>query len=163
MCSLRRLTPSDLQILVQNPSAAMNIPSEGQLIDWATVALDTRCAQAEITLRIVDPIEGAALNAHYRHKQGPTNVLSFPYTPPRGMEGFLLGDIVICASVVEQEALDQQKPLEAHWAHMVVHGILHLLGYDHEQVEEAVVMEALENKLLRALHFEPPYGEQSNQ
>jgi probable rRNA maturation factor len=165
MCSLKNLKPSlssqaiGLSITIQNPSAETRVPTDGQLIQWAIKALDTRCQEAEITIRIVDPTEGAALNTHYRHKNGPTNVLAFNYSPPTGMEGLLLGDIVICAAVVATEAQDQQKPLEAHWAHMVVHGVLHLLGYDHEQVSDALIMEALENTILKALDFEPPYGE----
>ncbi len=148
-----------MSIAIQNPSAETDIPTDIQLIQWAKAALDTRCEQAEITIRIVDPTEGAALNAQYRHKDGPTNVLSFSYPPPMGMEALLLGDIVICAAVVAAEAKDQHKPLQAHWAHMVVHGVLHLLGYDHEQARDAVTMEALENRILKALDFEPPYGE----
>jgi len=165
MCSLKnpkQPTSSQaigLSIAIQNASSDPDIPGDTQLIQWAIKALDTRCQQAEITIRIVDPTEGTALNTHYRHKDGPTNVLSFSYTPPMGMEALLLGDIVICALVVAAEAKDQQKPLEAHWAHMVVHGILHLLGYDHEQDTDAVIMEALENSILKALDFEPPYGE----
>ena len=164
MCSLRtqkqpRSLQTSLSIAVQNPSNDPDVPTDIQLIQWAKAAFDTRCEQAEITIRITDPTEGAMLNAQYRHKDGPTNVLSFSYTPPRGMETLLLGDIVICAAVVAVEAKDQQKPLEAHWAHMVVHGVLHLLGYDHEQAAEAVIMEALENRILKALDFEPPYGE----
>ena len=165
MCSLKiQKQPKShhetgLSIVVQNPAAETSVPTDIQLIQWAEAALDTRCQQAEITIRIVDPTEGTGLNTHYRHKDGPTNVLSFSYTPPIGMEALLLGDIVICASVVAAEAKDQQKPLEAHWAHMVVHGVLHLLGYDHEQAADAVIMEALENTILKALDFEPPYGE----
>ena len=166
MCSLKNAkqpTSSQaigLSIAIQNASSDPDIPTDIQLTQWAIKALDTRSEQAEITIRIVDPTEGATLNAQYRHKEnGPTNVLSFSYTPPMGMEALLLGDIVICAAVVATEAQDQQKPLEAHWAHMVVHGVLHLLGYDHEQVSDALIMEALENTILKALDFEPPYGE----
>ncbi len=153
MCSLKtQKQPTSLQtalkIVVQNPSAETDIPTDIQLIQWAEAALDTRSEQAEITIRIVDPSEGTALNTQYRHKEGPTNVLSFSYMPPTGMEALLLGDIVICAAVVAAEAKDQQKSLDAHWAHMVVHGVLHLLGYDHEQVAEALIMEALENRIL---------------
>ena len=90
--------------MVQNPAAETSVPTDIQLIQWAEAALDTRCQQAEITIRIVDPTEGTGLNTHYRHKDGPTNVLSFSYTPPIGMEALLLGDIVICASVVAAEA-----------------------------------------------------------
>lgn len=164
MCSLkiqkqRKSPQTGLSIVVQNPSSDPSVPTDIQLTRWAKAALDTRCEQAEITIRIVNTTEGAALNAQYRHKDNATNVLSFSYTPPTGMEALLLGDIVICALVVAAEAKDQQKPLQAHWAHMVVHGVLHLLGYDHEQDMDAVIMEALENTILKALDFEPPYGE----
>jgi probable rRNA maturation factor len=142
-------------------------PTAAQLKHWAAQTL-CFCGKdgAELTLRLVDADESAALNAHYRHKTGPTNVLSFPYDPLFTSEhpGFgeharIMGDIVICVPVVIQEALAQQKTPEAHFAHMVVHGVLHVLGYDHETETDALVMQPLENKLLIQLGFDAPYGE----
>ncbi|WP_288791436.1 rRNA maturation RNase YbeY, partial [uncultured Enterobacter sp.] len=97
------------------------------------------------------------LNLTYRGKDKPTNVLSFPFEAPPGIEMPLLGDLIICRQVVEQEAKEQQKPLEAHWAHMVVHGSLHLLGYDHIEDDEAEEMESLETEIMLALGYEDPY------
>lgn len=101
--------------------------------------------------------ESHSLNLTYRGKDKPTNVLSFPFEVPPGMEMSLLGDLVICRQVVEKEAQEQGKPLEAHWAHMVVHGSLHLLGYDHIEDDEAEEMEALETEIMLALGYEDPY------
>lgn len=112
---------------------------------------------SEVTIRIVDEAEMTELNETYRHKSGPTNVLSFPFDAPIELEVKLLGDIVICASVVNKEAKAQGKSSDAHWAHMVVHGILHLQGYDHIEDDEAEVMEALEINLLQQLGYTNPY------
>ena len=112
----------------------------------------------EITIRIVDEMESQHLNHEYRGKDKPTNVLSFPFDAPPGVELELLGDLVICRQVVEREAKEQEKDLFAHWAHMVVHGSLHLLGYDHIQDDEAEEMEAIEISVLNALGFENPYA-----
>ncbi len=154
MCSLK--DPTHI-IVVQNPSQA-TVPTDIQLIQWAEKALEGRTQHAEITLRIVDPIEGAALNTQYRHKPGPTNVLSFGYPHPSDKDA-MIGDIVICAAVVAAEAKAQHKPFDAHFAHMVVHGVLHLLGYDHEQAEDALIMEALESTLVQDFGFAHPYGD----
>ena len=105
----------------------------------------------------MDEDEGAELNEAYRRKQGPTNVLSFPFEAPPGVELSLLGDIVVCAPVVAREAGEQGKILESHWAHMVVHGCLHLLGYDHMEPVEAEAMEALETEILGGLGYPNPY------
>ena len=105
----------------------------------------------------VDEAESHELNLTYRGKDKPTNVLSFPFEAPPGIEMPLLGDLIICRQVVEQEAKEQQKPLEAHWAHMVVHGSLHLLGYDHIEDNEAEEMESLETEIMLALGYEDPY------
>jgi probable rRNA maturation factor len=131
---------------------------------WARSALadDVR---GELTVRIVDESEGAELNTRYRGKKGATNVLSFPAEsaePPTGSsdaDGLLpFGDVVICAAVVEREEREQGKPLAAHWAHMVVHGTLHLQGFDHEKAADAAVMEARERLLLAKLGFPDPYS-----
>ena len=111
----------------------------------------------ELLIRIVDTVESQDLNRDYRGKDKPTNVLSFPFEAPPGMELPLLGDLVICRQVVEAEAIEQGKPLMAHWAHMVVHGSLHLLGYDHIEDEEAEEMEQLERDIMQELGFADPY------
>lgn len=113
--------------------------------------------EVELAIRIVDEAESAALNHAYRHKTGPTNVLSFPCEVPAGVPNALLGDLVICAQVVEREAREQGKPSAAHWAHMVIHGILHLRGYDHQREAEAERMEALEVDILARLEYPNPY------
>jgi probable rRNA maturation factor len=113
--------------------------------------------EAELTVRIVDRDESQQLNHQYRNKNRPTNVLSFPFQNPPGITLPLLGDLVICKNVVEIEALEQHKTLTEHWAHMLVHGTLHLLGYDHIDSQEAVEMESLETKLLSELGFTDPY------
>ncbi|MCW9024718.1 MAG: rRNA maturation RNase YbeY [Gammaproteobacteria bacterium] len=113
--------------------------------------------ECELTVRIVDEEESAALNEQYRDKQGPTNVLSFPFECPPEVELNLLGDLVICAPVVEREAQEQQKTVTAHWAHMLVHGCLHLLGHDHLTETEAEGMEQREIAILNELGFSNPY------
>ena len=112
---------------------------------------------AELSIRIVDEAESADLNHTYRHKSGPTNVLSFPCEVPDGVPLDLLGDLVICAPVVAREAQAQGKASEAHWAHMVIHGVLHLRGYDHIDTAEAERMEALEIDILSRLGYPNPY------
>lgn len=112
----------------------------------------------EISLRVADRDEVATLNHAYRGKSGPTNVLSFPTDLPEGVESGLLGDIVICAPLVEREALEQGKPLDAHWAHLTIHGVLHLLGHDHLIESEAEAMEALEVETLAQLGYADPYS-----
>lgn len=127
---------------------------------WVRAALDAAHAGAEISVRIVDEPEMRELNARYRHKDYPTNVLSFPAGLPPGVDVPLLGDIVICAPLVEREAAEQHKAPRAHWAHLLVHGTLHLLGHDHERARDAEVMEALERRILAGLKFPDPYREQ---
>ena len=140
------------QIAVQRASTVASIPKNKELKQWAIAALSAKIDEAEVTIRIVDVSEMTELNTRYRHKQGPTNVLSFPFDIPP-----LLGDIIICAEVVQREANEQHKSLEAHWAHMVVHGVLHLLGYDHEIENDALKMEAEEIIILSGLNFPNPY------
>lgn len=136
----------DLQLAVENEHG---LPSEAEFALWLTRTITPFQAQAEVTVRIVDEAESHALNLNYRGKDKPTNVLSFPFEAPSGMEMDLLGDLVICRQVVEREAIEQNKPLQAHWAHMVVHGSLHLLGYDHIEDDEAEEMESLETELCK--------------
>jgi len=152
--------PRRLAVTVQDAACVPGTPSPQQLRAWARHALGG-AACGELTLRIVDEEEGAALNSRYRGKRGPTNVLSFGVEPPPegpGGELLPLGDLVICAAVVQREAAEQGKPARAHWAHMVVHGVLHLRGYDHETAAEAAAMEARERELLAALGFPDPYS-----
>lgn len=146
----------DLQVAVQD---AGQLPAAQDFRHWLEHTLTGRMDEAEMTLRIVDEDEISHLNQTYRGKQGPTNVLSFPFEPPPGVELPLLGDVIICKAVVEREAAAQGKPLEAHWAHMVIHGVLHLLGYDHIEEVEAEAMEALEITLLNDLGYDNPYQE----
>lgn len=134
-----------------------DLPSEATLQGWLDGTILGFLEEAEVTVRIVDEAESRELNLTYRGKDKPTNVLSFPFEAPPGMELPLLGDLVICRQVVEQEAVEQNKPLEAHWAHMVVHGSLHLLGYDHIEDEEAEEMEQLERDIMQELGFADPY------
>lgn len=142
---------------LQQASTAANLPSETQFQQWAETALSLRNDDSELSIRLVDSAESQQLNHQYRGKDKPTNVLSFPFEVPEGIELPLLGDLVICAPVVEREALEQQKNLHEHWAHMVIHGILHLLGFDHIDDDEAEEMEALEIKLLSQLGIANPY------
>ncbi|WP_421315218.1 rRNA maturation RNase YbeY [Aeromonas veronii] len=133
------------------------LPAEAQLQGWLDGTILGFQQEAEVTVRIVDEAESNELNLTYRGKDKPTNVLSFPFEAPPGLELPLLGDLVICRQVVEREAEEQNKPLMAHWAHMVVHGSLHLLGYDHIEDEEAEEMEALERDIMQELGFADPY------
>lgn len=151
----------DLQVAVDDG----NHPTENAFQRWVEAALEGagREEASELTIRIVGLEEITALNRDYRHKDKPTNVLSFPFEAPPGIELPLLGDIVICADVVRDEALEQGKREEAHWAHMTVHGVLHLLGYDHIDEAEAEAMEGLETDILTGLGYTPPYGQHDTQ
>jgi len=133
-------------------------PEPPSIRRWICAALSELKPEAEISVRIVSAAESAELNLHYRGKEGPTNVLSFPADIPDFVASSLLGDIVICAPVVRKEAKEQHKTLEAHWAHMLVHGTLHLLGYDHIEDNEAEAMETLETTILGKLNVPPPYS-----
>lgn len=144
-------------ITFENASRNKNIPSRYYFQRWTNAALTNRKKASTIHIRIVNKTESAYLNATYRHKQGPTNILSFPFETPRGISCSLLGDLVICASVIQQEAREQKKSLLAHWAHITIHGTLHLLGYDHIKNQDALQMEALEIKLLEQLGYANPY------
>lgn len=146
-----------LELDFQLAAPADGVPDSERLVAWARAALAGRCDEAELTVRVVEPEESQALNRDYRGKDKPTNVLSFPFEAPPGVEIPLLGDLVVCAEVVAREAEEQGKPLEAHWAHMVVHGVLHLLGYDHMEDAEAEAMEALEVEILATLNIPDPY------
>ena len=144
----------DLQIASENIDG---LPTLEQIEQWATAAVQPESDDVEMTVRIVDEAESQALNRTYRAKDRPTNVLSFPFECPTEVSLPLLGDLVICRQVVEYEAAEQEKPLMAHWAHMVVHGSLHLLGDDHIDDTEAEEMESLETKIMQGLGFVDPY------
>ena len=146
-----------LALDVQRVSTAPDLPSDAQLRRWARAALADIGGSHELTVRIVDVPESAALNSEYRRKQGPTNVLSFPFEAPPGIRTRLLGDLVLCAEVVRGEAREQGKLLQAHWAHMIVHGVLHLRGFDHLTAAEAHAMETLETEILARLGYPNPY------
>lgn len=145
----------DLQIAMDTSGLA--VPSEDEIRRWVGSVLGGRMPIAEVTVRIVDEVEIEQLNQQYRHKQGPTNILSFPFETDIPLEVPLLGDIVICAPVVVREALEQHKDVSAHWAHLLIHGTLHLLGYDHLTDSEAVAMEQQEIMLMQQLGFSNPY------
>jgi probable rRNA maturation factor len=146
------------RILVQRATRTP-APTAALLRRYAQHTLQNKIPAAEMTIRIVNEAEMTTLNGTYRGKHYATNVLSFPFDMPEeiDLEFPILGDLVICASVVIEEAVVQHKPVAAHWAHMVVHGTLHLLGHDHEQDEAATLMETEEISILKALGFDNPY------
>lgn len=149
----------DLQIAGEDD----DVPEPGQMEKWLSATLQHANYHAdvslpiEITIRIVEPQESQELNATYRHKNNPTNVLSFPFESPDDVPLQLLGDLVICAAIVKREAQDQGKSLESHWAHMVIHGCLHLLGFDHMETEDTEKMETLEIAIMADLGYSDPY------
>lgn len=151
------MAASTIELCLQNASGAGDIPEQSEFEQWVETALQGMPA-AILTIRIVDEAESAALNGQYRHKAGATNVLSFPAELPEAVDLPLLGDLVICAPLVASEAAEQGKPVKAHWAHLVIHGTLHLLGYDHIEAAEAEEMESLEIRLLRQLGLSNPYA-----
>ena len=132
-------------------------PSEESFKKWVKAAMGERKKSGSVVINIIDEVEMTTLNNTYRKKNKPTNVLSFPSQLPEPFRGDELGDIAICASVVEREAIEQKKEPTAHWAHMVVHGVLHLLGYDHESEEDAIKMERIETDILNEMGFKDPF------
>lgn len=147
----------NLQVDIQKATVEP-VPREEDIRRWISAALADRHADTEITVRLVEADEMATLNQAYRGKSGATNVLSFPADLPSELALPLLGDIVICAPVVAQEAAAQNKLGDAHWAHLTVHGTLHLLGYDHTEENEAAVMEGKETAILATLDYPCPYS-----
>ncbi|MFU8766018.1 MAG: rRNA maturation RNase YbeY [Haliea sp.] len=141
---------------IQMATSAGDVPEPAALRRWAARAWPSG-ENVSVVIRVVDEAESAELNGAYRHKQGPTNVLSFPFEASPGIDEQHLGDLVICAPVVAREAAEQGKTAEAHWAHMVVHGMLHLQGYDHIEEADAQRMEALETRILKELGYGEPY------
>lgn len=146
-----------LDLCLQNVSSVV-VPDQAEFERWLEPVLRSNPG-AILTIRMVDEDESAGLNLQYRQKDGPTNVLSFPADLPEEVDLPLLGDLVICAPLVQAEAAEQNKALDAHWAHLVIHGTLHLLGYDHLEEPEAEEMEALEVQLLGVLGFADPYAD----
>jgi probable rRNA maturation factor len=144
----------DLQIACVD---SQGLPTEADFQRWLEAVLPQFQEIAEVTIRLVDEVESHELNLTYRGKDKSTNVLSFPFEAPLEIELPLLGDLIICRQVVEQEALKQEKALLAHWAHMVVHGSLHLLGYDHIVDDEAEEMESIETEIMQNLGYPDPY------
>ncbi len=157
--------PALLEVTVGYALPRAGIPAATSFRKWVAAALDGRIREADLAIRIVDAKEGRALNRHYRGKDYATNVLSFPAEVaegvklPKGVRMPLLGDLVICAPVVAREARDQGKALNDHYAHLTVHGALHLLGWDHEDERDAECMEKLEREILAGLGIEDPYLE----
>ncbi|GGY69267.1 rRNA maturation RNase YbeY [Marinobacter zhanjiangensis] len=147
---------SQLTVDIQRIIDTDDLPTDHELTRWAQAGWQ-QPDDSEVTLRLVDEAESRALNHQFRGKDKPTNVLSFPFEAPAGITVPLAGDLVICAPVVAREATEQNKTPEAHWAHMVIHGLLHLQGYDHIEDDQAGVMEALEIRLLATLGFSNPY------
>lgn len=150
----------DIQIATRDPIEDM--PSVQTLTLWAQTALNEggRDKDSEITLRMVESEEIHELNKTYRHVDKPTNILSFPFELPEGIDDMpLLGDLVVCRDVLVKEAKEQQKTLEEHFCHLIIHGCLHLIGYDHIEDDEAEQMEALEIKALAKLGYSNPYEE----
>jgi probable rRNA maturation factor len=147
-----------MKIELQLAAEGLAVPEREKILLWSNAACAAcDCSDKTMTVRITDRNESAELNQRYRNKAGPTNVLSFPFEDPPGVATDILGDLVICAPVVAQEAIEQKKTTDAHWAHMLVHGVLHLCGYDHISPQQADEMETLETKIITGLGFPPPY------
>ena len=152
-----RAAPKKAAVSVSYGLPETGLPDATTLQKWVAAALSDHVAPAEVSIRVVDAPEGQALNRQYRHKDYPTNVLSFRAELPPGLKIPLLGDLVLCAPVIEKEAREQRKGLQEHYAHLVVHGVLHLLGHGHETIAEARRMEALETQVLETLGIPDPY------
>jgi probable rRNA maturation factor len=158
--------PVRLDVSVGYALPRAGLPAAVSFRKWVAAALEGRIREADLAIRIVDAREGRALNRHYRGKDYATNVLSFPADAaegvklPKGVKMPLLGDLVICAPVVAREAKEQGKALNAHYAHLTVHGALHLLGWDHEDDREAECMEQLEREILAGLGIDDPYPDE---
>lgn len=145
---------------VEDASGCPEVPDPLRFARWVEAALDRLgVGEVELAVRVVGSEEMAALNGRYRNRPRPTNVLSFPAELPPEITPRFLGDLAVCAPLVAEEARAQGKDPDAHWAHLVVHGTLHLLGYDHQDEAEAARMETLETEILTALGYSPPYGD----
>ena len=161
----------EVDLDVQYASSEPELPNDTLLIQWVNAVLrdqhiskfkglDSSISPA-MTIRIVDEPEASQLNTTWRQGNGPTNILSFPFEPPPGVDILLLGDLVICAPLVAKEANEQHKFQNAHWAHLVIHGTLHLLGYDHIAEPQAQIMETIEINILHKLSYSNPYLSES--
>lgn len=151
-----------ITINLQEATDQYDTPTHALFTLWVETTLEISQAhvkenQHELTLRIVNTLESATLNQRYRGKNGPTNVLSFVDDPIPGFDTDSLGDLILCAPLVEEEAISQKKEITAHWAHLVIHGTLHLLGYDHLTVDQAALMESIEIEILGTLQYPNPY------
>lgn len=148
---------------LMNASAESAVPSQAEFEQWGNAVLqelNQNDQVFELGIRLVSETESAELNQNFRNKPGPTNVLSFTYSDiPAEAQHNLLGDLAICSQVVIREAQEQQKAASAHWAHMTIHGLLHLRGYDHQHAKEATCMEKLESKILSKLGYPHPYND----
>ncbi|MGS2717258.1 rRNA maturation RNase YbeY [Eionea flava] len=165
----RQLSEEITAALSSSSPAPFSLPSDEQLNVWVNhtlshphvindvVVSQPSLQQAELSIRLVDHDESRTLNRDYRQKDKPTNVLSFPADLPDIVDLPLLGDLIICVPVVQQEAIDQHKAADDHWAHMVIHGTLHLLGYDHIEEPDAILMESIETDILSTLGIACPY------
>ncbi len=151
------MSAPQVSVDLEDVSGAVGNPPPADFRRWVAAAFNGRRSEAEVSIRIVGEAEGAELNTRYRGKIGPTNVLSFPAKLPAGVPLPMVGDLVICAPVVAREAQAQGKDPAAHWAHLTVHGCLHLIGYDHEHDSAAAEMEALETAILAGLGYPDPY------
>ena len=153
--------PSRLDVAVSYALPRAGLPAANSFRKWVAAALEGRIREADLAVRLVDAREGRSLNRHYRGKDYATNVLCFPAELPEGLPAGvrmpLLGDLVLCAPVVAREAREQRKPLVAHYAHLTVHGVLHLLGWNHDDEREAECMEGLEREILAGLGIDDPY------
>ncbi len=145
-----------LDIAIQTATRERSIPTAEFLQTIARQALGD-VADAEITIRLVDAEESRDLNKKWRHIDKPTNILSFPISRADDVVPMLMGDLVICAALIQQEAAEQNKPLDAHWAHILIHGILHLSGYDHAEAEEARLMQRCETGIMQQCGYPNPY------
>jgi len=151
--------PIELEVGVSYAIPRKGLPSAVSFRRWVAAALEGRILRADLAVRLVGEREGRALNLHYRGQNHATNVLSFPAELPHGVTLPLLGDIVLCAPVIAREARTQGKALNAHYAHLTVHGVLHLLGFEHGKRRDADVMELLEREILATLGLPDPYTE----
>ena len=150
--------PIQLDVAVSYGLPRKGLPAAASFRKWIAAALKGRILRADLALRLVDEREGRCLNRHYRGRNYATNVLSFPAELPKGVKLPLLGDIVLCAPVVAREAREQGKPLAAHYAHLTVHGVLHLLGFDHDDPRDADAMETIEREILAGMGLPDPYA-----
>ena len=151
--------PIQFDVSVSYGVPRAGVPSATSFRKWAAAAAEGRILRADLAIRVVGTKEGRSLNHHYRGKDYATNVLSFPADLPEGVQVPLLGDVVICAPVVAKEAKEQKKPVLSHYAHLTIHGVLHLLGLDHDDPREAEAMELIERELLADLGYADPYAE----